>query len=242
MHNELILPGIFIIALLYSSVGHGGASGYLAIMALSGISPAIMRPQALILNLFVAGSAFIFFYKRGHFNRKLLTWFALTSVPAAYISSQWHINSTVYKIILGICLVIATIRILYRPSETDEPIREMPKIPALIIGLGLGLISGMIGIGGGIILSPLLIIFRRATIKQSAGISAMFILLNSVSGLAGLIHQGYVPDGRSLVWILAALLGGLTGSYLGSSKLTVNGLKYVLSAVLCFAAIKLMSC
>jgi uncharacterized membrane protein YfcA len=242
MHSELIITGIFIIALLYSSVGHGGASGYLAIMALSGISTTIMRPQALILNLFVAGSAFILFYKRGHFNRKLLTLFALTSVPAAYISSQWHINSTIYKIILGVCLFIATIRILYKPSETDKPIREVPKVPALIIGLGLGLLSGMIGIGGGIILSPLLILFRWATIKQSAGISAMFILLNSISGLAGIIHQGYIPDDRSLVWILAAFLGGLTGSYLGSSKLTVNGLKYVLSGILCFAAVKLIIC
>lgn len=240
MHNELIVTGIFIIALLYSSVGHGGASGYLALMALGGISPTLMRPQALILNLFVAGSAFILFYKSGNFNRKLLTWFAVTSVPAAYIGSQWHLNPSVYKIILGICLLIAMLRILYRPSEITKPVRPIPRVLALSIGLGLGLLSGMIGIGGGIILSPLLIIFRWSTVKQSAGISAMFILLNSLSGLAGIINQGYVPDERSAIWIFAALLGGLTGAYLGSKKLSVAGLRYVLSGVLCFAAIKLM--
>ena len=240
MNTELLVAGIFIIALLYSSVGHGGASGYLAVMALGGISPALMRPQALILNLFVAGSAFILFYRSGNFNRRLLTWFAVTSVPAAYISSQWHLNPTVYKIVLGICLFIAMVRLLYRPPEIKKPVRKIPRALALSIGLVLGLLSGMIGIGGGIILSPLLIIFRWSTVKQSAGISAMFILLNSLSGLAGIINQGYVPDERSLIWIFAALLGGLTGAYLGSAKLSITGLKYVLSGILCFAAVKLM--
>jgi uncharacterized membrane protein YfcA len=209
-------------------------------MEIAGIWPAILRWQAHRLNLFVAGTAFILFYRNGYFNRRLLTWFAITSVPAAYISSHWHINPTLYKIILGVCLLIAVVRMLYRPTETGKSVRKIPVILALFIGLVLGLLSGMIGIGGGIILSPLLIIFRWSTVKESAGISAMFILLNSLSGLAGIINQGYVPDGSSIIWIGAALTGGLIGAYLGSNKLPVTGLKYVLSGILCFAALKLM--
>jgi uncharacterized membrane protein YfcA len=240
INTELMVSGIFIIALLYSSVGHGGASGYLAIMALGGIEPSLMRPQALLLNIFVAGTAFVLFKRSENFNRRLLFLFAITSVPSSYLSSQWKVDSANYKYILGICLLIALVRILYRPSDKSEPIREVPAILALAIGLVLGLLSGMIGIGGGIILSPLLIIFRWATIRQSAGISAMFIVLNSLAGLTGLIQQGYFPDNRSLIWVGLAFLGGLIGSYLGSNKISITALKYVLGGVLCFAAIKLM--
>jgi uncharacterized protein len=240
MGSELIVACIFIIALLYSSVGHGGASGYLAIMAIAGISPALMRSQALILNLFVAGSAFILFYRNGYFNRRLLTCFAITSVPAAYFGAHIHINPTLYKIILGICLLIAVVRILYRPAENTKPVRPVRISLALSLGFALGLLSGMIGIGGGIILSPLLILFRWSTVKESAGISAMFILLNSLSGLAGIMSQGFIPDRGSMIWIVAALTGGLIGSYFGSNRLPATGLKYILSGILCFAAIKLM--
>ncbi len=240
MNTELFITGIFLVALLYSSVGHGGASGYLALMALCGFEPGLMRQEALVLNVFVASTAFIMFKRSGNFNMRTLSLFAATSVPAAYLGSQWKIDPMIYRIILGICLLIAVGRILYRPSETSQPLKKVPVTAALLIGTVLGLLSGMIGIGGGIILSPLLIIFRWSTIKESAGIAALFILLNSLSGLAGLITKGFVPDSGSIVYIAVALAGGLAGSYLGSNRIQTAKLRYILGGILCFAAIKLI--
>jgi uncharacterized membrane protein YfcA len=235
----LILPLLFVTALLYSSVGHGGASGYLACMALVGISPLLMRPSALILNLFVSGIAFVSFYKAGFFRWRLLWPFAITSVPASYIGARLDINPTVYKIILGICLIIAVARILYK-SKDSETLRNLNISFALILGLILGLISGMIGIGGGIILSPLLIVFRWAPVKEASAVSAIFIFLNSLSGLVGLFQKGFSFEPKIAVWITVAVIGGIIGSYLGSRKFSITGLKYVLASVLCFAAFKLL--
>jgi uncharacterized membrane protein YfcA len=240
MSTELFITGIFLVALLYSSVGHGGASGYLALMALCGFEPLLMRQEALVLNVFVAGTAFFMFKRSGNFNRRTLALFATTSVPAAYLGSQWKIDPLIYRIILGICLLIAVGRILYKPAETSQPLKKVPVTAALLIGTVLGLLSGMIGIGGGIILSPLLIIFRWSTVKESSGIAALFILLNSLSGLAGLITKGFIPDSRSIVYIAVALAGGLAGSYLGSHRIQPAKLRYILGGVLCFAAIKLI--
>ena len=237
---SIITPCLFLVALLYSSVGHGGASGYLATMALIGISPLIMKPTALILNLFVAGIAFISFYRANHFKFCILWPFVITSMPAAYIGAQIPLNPNLYKIILGICLLIAVVRMMYKPKESEKKPESNILIPyALIIGIGLGLLSGIIGIGGGIILSPLLLILHWASIKEAAAVSAPFIFLNSLSGLIGLLQKGYTPENNAAVWIIAATLGGLIGSYLGSHKFSITGMKYVLASVLCFAAFKL---
>lgn len=238
---ELLILVLFVVAFLYSSVGHGGASGYLAMMAIAGISPGIMKSSALILNLFVAGVAFISFYRAGHFRFKVLWPFAVTSMPMAFIGAQIAIQPSLYKIILGICLLIAVTWIIIKPMLSEKPVRE-PSVPvALIAGAILGFISGVIGIGGGILLSPLLIILNWSTIKQTAGISAAFIVLNSLSGLIGLFKTGLSFDNNSVFWIMAAFTGGLLGSYLGSRKLSIAGLRYVLAFVLSFAAIKLLA-
>lgn len=235
----IIAPCLFTVALLYSSVGHGGASGYLATMALLGIAPAEMKPTALILNLFVSGIAFISFYKANHFKAKLLWPFVIPSMPAAYIGAKIAINPSLYKTILGICLLIAVARMLIKPKDSSRENSPIPIPCAMVIGIGLGLLSGMIGIGGGIILSPLLILLRWATVKEAAAVSAPFIFLNSLSGLIGLIEKGYTPETHTTAWIITAVFGGIIGSYLGSNKLSIAGMKYVLAGVLCFAAIKL---
>jgi uncharacterized protein len=239
--TEIIIPVLFVVALLYSSVGHGGASGYLATMALLGIAPASMKSTALILNLFVSAIAFISFYKANYFKFKLLWPFVLTSMPAAYIGAQISINPSLYKIILGICLLIAVARMLYKPKQSEErKSNDIPIYLALTIGAALGLFSGMIGIGGGIILSPLLIVLNWSSVKEAAAVSAPFIFLNSLTGLFGLIQHGFSPQPNTITWIVAAVTGGIVGSYLGSFKFSVSGLKYVLATVLIFAAFKLI--
>jgi uncharacterized membrane protein YfcA len=231
---------LLIVAFLYSSVGHGGASGYLALLALAGVAPAVMKPTALILNLFVAGIAFVSFYKAGYFRWRLLWPFAITSIPAAFIGARVSINPVVYKIILGICLLVAVARMLYKPKKNNKKCRQVSIPFASILGMVLGFLSGMIGIGGGIILSPLLIITRWAGVKEASAASAGFILLNSLSGLSSLYGKGFVTDKNMAIWVATAFLGGILGSTTGSFKLSEGGLRYVLSGVLCFAAMKLI--
>jgi uncharacterized membrane protein YfcA len=238
---EFFLILLFVVAFLYSSVGHGGASGYLALMAIAGISPSIMKSSALILNLFVAGVAFSSFYRAGHFKLKVLWPFAVASMPMAFVGAHLFINPTLYKIILGICLLISVAWMILKPQLKDRPIKEPSLAIALIVGAILGFVSGIIGIGGGILLSPLLIFLNWSTIKQTAGISAAFIVLNSFSGLAGLVQNGLSFDRYSMLWILAAFAGGLSGSYVGSRKLSVKWLRYILAVVLFSAAIKLFT-
>lgn len=240
MNYEIFVICLFVVALLYSSVGHGGASGYLALMALAGINPEVMKSSALVLNLFVAGIAFVSFRKAGFFNTRLLLIVIIGSIPAAFFGAQLIIDPAIYKIILGICLIIAVARIMFKPKEDYTVIKSPPVYILILIGISIGFISGMIGIGGGILLSPILILFRWASIKESAGISAAFIFLNSFSGLTALVGNGFLPDASIALWIVAALLGGICGSFLGSIKFSIRGLKYVLVNVLVVAAIKLM--
>jgi uncharacterized protein len=240
MNYEILLIAVFITAFLYSSVGHGGASGYLAIMALAGMAPEVMKSSALLLNLFVSGIALVLYKKAGYFNTKLLLTITAGSVPAAYLGAQVQVNPSLYKIILAICLIIAVGRILYKSKADYTEIKKAEWYILIPVGIVLGFLSGMIGIGGGILLSPLLILFRWSTIKQAAGISAAFILLNSLSGLAALINKGFMPGAETYSLIIIAAFGGLAGSFLGSTRFSVRGLKYVLANVLVFAAIKLM--
>jgi uncharacterized protein len=230
---------IFITAVLYSSVGHGGASGYLAIMALFAVSPENMRASALILNLFVAGISFYSYYQGGFFRIKLLLPFILLSVPMSFLGARLEIDPTVYKVILGIFLLVAIVRMLVT-AKNPEKIKKVNIPIALGIGAFLGFFSGMIGIGGGIILSPVLLLFKWATVKQTAAVSALFIFLNSAGGIAGLATTGALNPVKEIYLMIAlGIAGSLTGSYLGRAKLTSARLTYLLASVLLFASFKL---
>jgi hypothetical protein len=235
----IFLTSLFIIAFLYSSVGHGGASGYLALMALFGIAPEFMKSTSLTLNVFVAAIAFLTYTKAGFFRFRLIFPFLITSIPMAFIGALVKINPNVYEIILGIFLLFAVVRMLFIPGAVSEHSANPPVFIALFIGALLGFFSGMIGIGGGIILSPILILFHWATVKESAAASALFIFLNSLSGLFALVNVGLNIEPRLILWIAAGILGGVAGSYSGSFRLKSEKLKYVLSAILLIASIKL---
>lgn len=241
MDFSLILVLFFIIAFVYSTVGHGGASGYLALMVFLNFVPELIRPTALVLNILVSAIASIQYYRSGYFKRELFIPLILLSVPLAFLGSRVQLSPSVFKIILGICLLFSVIRILgLIGNNSGETLRKMPLLIALLIGGGIGLISGMIGIGGGILLSPILLLFRWADIKQTAALAAPFILVNSLSGLAGLMSRHLVFPDKIMWWVLATLIGGLLGSYWGSHRFNSVVLKYLLATVLLFAAGKLL--
>lgn len=231
---------IFLIAFLYSSVGHGGASGYLALMALFGVAPESMRSTSLTLNVFVAGITFISYYRAGHFQLKLILPFVITSVPFAFAGALIRVDPAVYKITLGIFLLFAVGRLLFVPKAITGKPSVPPLWIALLTGSILGFFSGMIGIGGGIILSPLLILLHWAGMKETAAASAFFILLNSISGLSALNISGLHFENQMIVWIVMGILGGLAGSYSGSFKIKPDLLRYPLALVLLIAGIKLL--
>jgi uncharacterized membrane protein YfcA len=229
---------ICLIAFLYSSVGHGGASGYLGLMALFGIEVALMKPSALILNLFVSSIAFISFYRAGHFRLRLLLPFVATSIPMAFLGASLEVPPELYKKILGVCLFIAALRIVIRTGDDGE--RNKLSIPiALAAGALIGFFSGMIGIGGGIILSPLLLLTRWGGMKETAAVSAAFIFLNSLAGLSGHVIAGMEVSPKIILWIVAVMMGGVLGSWTGGFRLSVAQLRYLITVVLLLASIKL---
>lgn len=231
---------LFIVAFFYASVGHGGASGYLALMALFSFTPETMRPTALVLNIFVSGIAFFQFYRKGYFQWKLFYPYIITSVPAAFIGGLISVDEHIYKRILGIVLLLSVARLLGLGTNEDKNAKKQSLNLSLVIGAVIGLLSGMIGIGGGIILSPLILLLGWANLKQTASISALFIFVNSVSGLVGLVINGV--QFNMLMWAMlgATLLGGLLGSYLGANKFNNTMLRSALSLVLLIASVKLM--
>ena len=228
------------VAFLYSSVGHGGASGYLALMAVFSFPSETMKYTALLLNLFVAGIAFYHYYKAGYFNKKLFLYFALGSVPAAFIGGLWSLDPWLYKKILGGILFFAIVRMLFNKQKSSHQIKEIPLLVALSVGASIGLISGLIGICGGIILTPLILLFDWGNIKEAAAVSALFIWVNSLAGLLGQFSSGFTPTIDTVVLVFLALIGGLFGSYLGSQKWNNRLLEYFLVLVLTSAGIKLI--
>lgn len=233
---SLILVGI---SFLYASVGHGGASGYLALMALFSFPVAVIKPTALLLNIFVSGVAFWYFKKNKHFNWKLFYPFALSSIPAAFLGGYISINTTLYKQILGIFLAIAVLRILGVFGKEKSEKRQVNLPLALLIGFGIGLFSGMIGIGGGIILSPIILLLAWGNTKESAAVSALFIFVNSISGMIGFLLNTETFPSEAFYLVPFALIGGTVGAIYGSQKFSNLKLTYVLSVVLILASFKL---
>ena len=232
---------IAIVAYLYASVGHGGASGYLTLMVLFGISPLMMKSSALLLNIFVSAIAFIQYYRQGYFRWKILLPFILLSIPLSFIGAKIHIETNAYKMILSACLFLSVLRLLgLFGKNAGIKISEVKFYPAVIIGGAIGFISGMIGIGGGILLSPILLLLRWADIKQTAAVLAAVIFLNSISGIAGTAGSHIAVSSQVYLWAIMAIAGGTAGAYYGSSRFNHTLLKYVLSFVLLFACTKLV--
>ena len=231
---------LFIVAFLYSSVGHGGASGYLAMMAIYGFAPEVMKPTALLLNLFVAGTSFIQFYRGKHFNWKIFLPLALASIPMAFLGGTLSIDSHIYKKILGVLLLFPVIRFLFMNDKGVVEQKPSNTLLSIFIGAAIGLMSGMIGIGGGIILSPILILLHWTNQKQTAAISALFIFVNSVGGLAGQLSKGIQFSASMYIYVVVAFAGGLAGAYFGSLKFSQDWLKKILALVLLLASYKLL--
>lgn len=231
---------IFIAAVLYSAVGHGGASGYLAAMALFGVAPAAMKPLALSMNIMVAGLGFVRLYRAGYFKFSLFWPFALGSIPAAYLGGAWKLGDATYRTIVGIALLVAAIRMF--AEYKDDTVRQAPPLAAaLLLGAGIGLLSGLTGVGGGIFLSPILLMLHWTTMRESAALAAAFILVNSIAGLAGYATSAHAVWPEALwVFVLVALAGGLLGSELAVRRLAPALLKRLLGVVLLIAAGKMI--
>jgi uncharacterized membrane protein YfcA len=236
----LLAAAIFAGALLYSSVGHGGASAYLAVMALAGIAPAVMRPTALVLNLFVAGIAAIQFARAGHFSWRLFWPFALGSIPLAFVGGTIHLPTDVYKQILGAVLLFAAVRLVFEPRPGAPARAPMPMWLAVLVGAAVGLLSGLTGVGGGIFLSPILLVGGWAQPKPVAAVSAAFIWVNSLAGLAGQASSLAMIPVEAYSWGAAAVFGGLLGSTYASRRLPGLTLRRLLAAVLVVAGVKML--
>lgn len=242
--HDIAMTGIyfFVIALLYSTVGHAGASGYLATMALLSFTPEVMKPTALALNIIVAFVTTIRFAMAGYVSWRLFWPFALASVPMAYIGGGLAMHTTIYKILVGIALLFAAGHIILRSrvAPDDAERTGYPGLGAsLAVGGGIGLLSGLTGVGGGIFLSPVLIILHWAGLRRTAAVAAAFILLNSISGLAGYLQKGGAFPDHIAFWSAAVVSGGLIGSSLGATKFNSPVLRVLLGVMLVMAGVKL---
>jgi uncharacterized membrane protein YfcA len=233
---------VFVVAVLYSSVGHGGASGYLAVLSFFAVAPATMASTALTLNVLVAGVAMISYMRAGHLSWKLAWPFIVLSIPAAFIGGLVHISEGAYDVLLSFALLFAAFRLamnVVSPAQANE-LRSVNLAVSLPVGAGIGLLSGVVGVGGGIFLSPLMILFRWADAKKTSAIAALFIVVNSLAGLAGRLAQGNLAIGGFAPLIAVAFLGGLIGSYYGANKFSGLVLRRLLALVLVIAATKMI--
>lgn len=238
MPDELLLPLLlFAAAVLYTSVGHAGASGYLAAMAFVGLAPAEMRPAALVLNLLAAAPTVTQFALAGHFDRRLFVPLVVGSVPFAFLGGGQSLPPHVYRLLLASALLLAAAR-LALPIGRDAATRRLPAWGAVLLGAGIGYLSGLTGVGGGIYLTPVLLLAGFAATKPAAGVSAAFILANSLAGLGGTLWAGKPIPTALPVWCAAVVAGGLIGSTLGSRVLGSPTLRRLLAAVLLVAAYK----
>jgi uncharacterized membrane protein YfcA len=233
---------IFAAALLYSSVGHAGASGYLAAMALVGVAPAVMKPTALALNILVASIATWKFARAGCFSRDLFLPFAVTSVPLAFVGGAVTLPTDVYKRIVGLVLLYAAYRLfLGAGAAVRAPVRRPALAIALATGAAIGLLSGLTGVGGGIFLSPLVLLAGWGETREASGVAAAFILVNSVAALVGhSLGSAQFPPALSY-WAAAAAVGGWIGASYGSRRLATPVLRRLLAVVLVIAGLKMLT-
>lgn len=238
-HIILFLSLLPVVAFLYSSVGHGGASGYLALMALFSFAPETMKPTALLLNLFVAAISFYYYFKGGFFNKRLFLSFAVASIPMAFLGGTVELDAGVYKKTLAVLLVFAILKMLNVFGKEKSYIREVKIWQGLIVGGLIGFFSGLIGIGGGIILTPIILLLHWGKMKEAAAVSALFIWVNSAAGLIGQLSSGVRLEKASFLLVAIALIGGTLGGYFGSKKINNQNLRYILAFVLVLASFKL---
>lgn len=245
MADPWLLAALFLVAAaLYASVGHAGASAYLAAMALLGVVPEVARPTALALNICVAIFVTLRFWRAGLLQPRALLPLVIASIPLAFVGGAIQVPASLYKPLLGAVLVVAAAGFIRtaRKAADEQPDKQpdIPLMPALVLGGTIGLLSGLTGTGGGIFLSPVLIVAGWTTTRQASGIAAGFILVNSISGLLGnFAAVGSVPSSLPL-WIGAVLIGAIIGAEIGSRRASPPQLRYALGAVLALAGLKLI--
>ena len=242
----------FAAAVLYSSVGHGGASGYLAAMGLMGVPPQMLRPTALVMNVAVASISLLRFARAGSAsgdqrmptNWRLFWPFALGSVPMAYLGGRIALPTRVHAVVVGLVLVYSAWRLFsetLQGSSNTAAARALPSLPVCIaIGAVIGLLSGLTGVGGGVFLSPVIVLMGWASVRAAAAPTAAFILANSVAGLLGLLSRQPTFPEPLPYWVCAVIAGGLIGSWLGARKLDLTMLRRALAIVLLIAGLKMV--
>lgn len=233
----ILLP---LAAFLYASVGHGGASSYLMLLAFFDFAPEQIKPTALILNIFVSGIAFLSYRKTCVFPRELFTSLLLFSVPASFLGGMIAVDTHIYKKILGFLLLFPILRLLNVLPTNERAILERKPWMAPVLGGSIGLVSGLIGIGGGIILSPILLLLGWATVKETAAVSALFIFANSIAGLLGAGTLALQIDPQLYALMPATIAGGIAGAYFGAYRFNNQALKWLLASVLFVAASKFL--
>jgi len=244
--SELLLAALFfVVATLYSSVGHAGASGYIAAMALLGFAPEQVRPTALALNLLVGGIGLFRWWRGGHVRWRNVLPFVLASAPAAFLAAQVRLPRESYSILLGLVLLVAAIGVFRHAAQAEREDRDtagrrVPWLPGLVSGAGIGVLSGLTGTGGAIFLTPLLLFARWMPTREASGTSVAFVWINSLTALAGLLHSDQSLPALLPLWLGAVALGALLGTQFGLKWLPVKGLRRVLGVVLLVAAGKLL--
>ena len=236
----LLLVTVLAVAALYSSVGHGGASGYIAALALFSVAPEAFKPTALLLNILVASIATYSFFRAGHFCWRLFWPFAVTSIPCSFIGGYLTVPPHLYRPLVGVILLACAWRLIFHKGYDTPAVRPLRAPLALAIGAGLGLLSGLTGVGGGIFLSPLLLLFKCGRAREVSAVAALFILVNSCAGLLGHVSSLQAIPPFAPMLAVAALLGGVIGSFLGSRRLPVAGVIKALCLVLTIAGIKML--
>lgn len=240
MTNDVILTVlIFSFAVLYSSVGHAGATGYQAAMAIMGVAPPVMKISALVLNIPVAIIGTVRFARAGCLPWRLLWPFAVASVPAAYVGGMLTLPNLLFKQAIGLMLCLAAAKLLIQPGTEKSETTSPPLLLSLPIGAVIGLISGLTGTGGGVLLTPILLFMRWAKTREAAGVSVAFILLNSISGLAGQLGSVSLLPTAIWLWMAAVIVGGLLGTQLGTRYLAVPAMRRMLGVVLVIAGVKM---